>query len=385
MNVDITKRFNHISLCAGYGGIDLGLARVIRNLRTIAYSEIEFYAIENLVSKMEKGMLESAPIWTNLKTFPFSKFRGQVDILSGGFPCQPFSAAGKREADSDPRHLFPYIKQGIIECRPAFVFLENVKGIANSNIKGEGWGDPKGTPILLHLCRELERIGYESEWGFFSAREVGLPHNRDRVVIMGKRNDIDNTQLEEFTKYLKRVIREEPYSISGREEIYIEDIKESDNGIEKIESRRICRPSFRNEQPYSFEPPRTLLFSRSDRKKVLDDTNGERPVRCDDTESSGLCVSGWDGVGQAGSEDFITGERVEEGREDGDQESPFERVEYEVGGDGDGITNRLDYERLQKSFTNLHDEMRLLGNGVVPATMEKAFRVLFEKFLGREI
>ena len=149
--MDNTKELTHISLCAGYGGIDLGLKRVFPNMRTVAFSEIEAYAVANLVSKMEAGLLDIAPVWTNLKTFPWEDFRGKVDILSGGFPCQPFSTSGLRRGDEDPRHLFPYIKQGIKKLRPAFVFLENVEGIINARLGNDEWNDPKGTPVLLHV------------------------------------------------------------------------------------------------------------------------------------------------------------------------------------------------------------------------------------------
>lgn len=141
--MDSAQAFTHISLCAGYGGIDLGLARIIRNLRTIAFSEIEAFPCANLVAKMEAGFLDAAPIWTNLKTFPFSEFRGKVGILSGGFPCQPFSAAGKRGGDEDPRHLFPYILRGITECQPELVFLENVEGIISAKLTGGGVERPR--------------------------------------------------------------------------------------------------------------------------------------------------------------------------------------------------------------------------------------------------
>ena len=187
-HVDTTSPITHISLCAGYGGIDIGLARAISNLRTIAFSEIEAFACANLVSKMEAGLLDCAPIWTDLKTFPWDEFRGKVDIISGGFPCQPFSCAGKRNGDEDPRHLFPYILDGIRRSRPSIVFLENVEGIISSKLNGEGWNDPAGTPVLLHVLRELERVGYKATAGVFSASECGAPHQRKRVFIMAHSN-----------------------------------------------------------------------------------------------------------------------------------------------------------------------------------------------------
>jgi len=187
--VDNTKKLNHIGLCHGYGGIELGLAQVLGDsLRTIAVCEVEAFAIENTLAKMEQGMLHPCPIWNDLRTFPWREFHGKVDILTGGFPCQSFSAAGKRLADADPRHLFPYILNGIEICRPSVVFLENVEGIISARLSGEGWNDPAGTPVLLHVCRELERVGYSVSWGIFSASEFGLPHQRKRVFILAISN-----------------------------------------------------------------------------------------------------------------------------------------------------------------------------------------------------
>lgn len=189
--MDPTKTLTHLSLCAGYGGIDLGLIRVFGDVRPVAYVEIEAFAVANLVAKMEAGRLAPAPIWTNLETLDWSLFRGKVDIISGGFPCQPFSSAGNRRGDDDSRHLWPYIARGIRIVRPAFVFLENVEGILNSELCGDHWSDPAETPVALHILRELERLGYRAEAGLFSAQETGAPHQRKRVFFLAIRGDIE--------------------------------------------------------------------------------------------------------------------------------------------------------------------------------------------------
>ena len=177
--MDNTKEsIRHLSLCAGYGGIDLGLRRVLPEGRTVAYVEIEAFAIQNLVDKIETEQLDPAPVYTDVKSFPFKEFRGCVDILSGGFPCQPFSQAGSRRATEDPRHIFPYILEGIRECRPSVVFLENVEGIISSKTKD-------GESVLQYVLRSLEKVGYSATAGVFSASEIGAPHQRKRVFILG--------------------------------------------------------------------------------------------------------------------------------------------------------------------------------------------------------
>jgi len=165
-----TTQTTHISLCAGYGGIDLGLRRLFSGLRTIAYSEIEAFAVENLLARMEEGKLDASPIWSDLKTFPWQRFRGMVDILSGGYPCQPFSAAGKQLGSKDERHLWPYISRGIQILRPKFCFFENVEGHIKNGLR--------------EVINDLEQNGYRTTWGIFSAAECGLPHQRRRVFIL---------------------------------------------------------------------------------------------------------------------------------------------------------------------------------------------------------
>jgi len=168
--VDTTKTTTHVGLCAGYGGIELGLKRVLPTLRTVALCEIEAFAIANLVAKMEAGLMDPAPIWTDLKTFPWEEFRDRVDILTGGYPCQPFSAAGLRRGTDDPRHLWPYIASGIRILRPKLCFFENVEGHISLGLR--------------EVVGELEELGYQTAWGIFSAAECGACHQRRRVYLL---------------------------------------------------------------------------------------------------------------------------------------------------------------------------------------------------------
>ena len=171
---------NHLSLCAGIGGIDLGLRAVVEGCRTIAYVEIEAFAIAHLVAQMEAGRLDSAPIFTDLQSscFPWGRFAGLVDIVSGGFPCQPFSHAGTQASVDDPRHLWPTIARGLDVIRPACVFFENVDGIASA--KSPGYHS-----VLHHVLCDLEALGFRTTAGCFTASEVGAPHLRKRWFILG--------------------------------------------------------------------------------------------------------------------------------------------------------------------------------------------------------
>jgi DNA (cytosine-5)-methyltransferase 1 len=91
------------------------------------------------------------------------------DIICGGYPCQPFSTAGKRNGTDDPRHLWPWVREAISELRPKYAILENVRGHVSL-----------GLNVVLG---EMASIGYDAEWQIVSAASVGAPHRRDRVII----------------------------------------------------------------------------------------------------------------------------------------------------------------------------------------------------------
>lgn len=162
---------NILSICSGGGGLDLGMHLAMPNARVVCYVENEAFACETLASKMEAGLMDQAPIWTNLRTFDGNPWRRVVDCIVGGYPCQPFSISGRKKGEHDPRHLWPRILGLVREIDPSIVFFENV-----SNHLRIGYETVR---------RELQEAGYLVEQGIFSASEVGATHLRKRLFILG--------------------------------------------------------------------------------------------------------------------------------------------------------------------------------------------------------
>ena len=179
-NVDNTEKCNCISFCTGYAGIELGLKKVIPHLRTVVYVEREAFACANLVAKIEKGQLDAAPVWTDVKTFPAERFRDRIHLITAGYPCQPFSVAGKRKGHKDPRHLWPAIRNHIETIRPVYCFFENVAGHLRLGFDA--------------VVRDLDALGYSVQAGLFTAAEVGAPHKRERLFILAYPNLHPNGQ-----------------------------------------------------------------------------------------------------------------------------------------------------------------------------------------------
>ena len=130
--MDNTKTINVLSLCTGYGGLELGLSRALEGVLRVVAVEVEAYALANLAAKAQEDKLAIEAMWPDLKTFPAERFRGCFDFVFAGFPCQPFSVAGKRKGGTDERHLWPYIERIIKAVRPVWVAVENVPGILSA-------------------------------------------------------------------------------------------------------------------------------------------------------------------------------------------------------------------------------------------------------------
>lgn len=162
-----------LSLCSGAGGLDLGLTIAIPGYRAVGHVERETFAAAALVARMEDASLDQAVVWDDVGTFDGRPWRGAVDIITAGYPCQPFSVAGRRLGAEDPRHLWPHVARIINEIKPPFVFLENVAHHLRL-------GFPE-------VASGLVRMGYRLAAGLFTAAEVGAPHKRERLFILAIR------------------------------------------------------------------------------------------------------------------------------------------------------------------------------------------------------
>lgn len=166
-----------ISLCTGGGGLDLGLELAVPGARAVCMVEREAFAVAHLVSAMEQGLLAPCPVWSDARTFDGRPWRGLVDGLIGGIPCQPHSLAGRKRGSLDERDLWSPTRRIIVQARPWFVLIENVAGMLSP-----GADEIAGAE---RVWRDLRRLGFAVEGGLFTASEVGAPHERERLFILG--------------------------------------------------------------------------------------------------------------------------------------------------------------------------------------------------------
>ena len=163
---------NELSLFTGYGGFSLGLRLAGIETRCVGYVEKEPYCQELLRARIRDGLLDWAPIISDIRSADFRPMAGMVDVITAGFPCQPHSVAGKQRREADERDLWPDTLRCISEVGPKWVMLENVAGILS--------GDDRRPPYAGLVVGQLSEIGYDAEWRVVSAEDAGAPHKRER-------------------------------------------------------------------------------------------------------------------------------------------------------------------------------------------------------------
>jgi len=154
------------SLCTGYGGLDMAVEAYF-DAETVWTCEFDKHASKVIEARIGK------PNHGNLKTTDWAQVE-PIDILTAGYPCQPFSHAGLRKGARDERHLWPYIKEIIGQLRPQFIILENVRGHFGLGFR--------------EVLSDLTSIGYDARWRLIRASDVGAPHRRERLFIVAYPN-----------------------------------------------------------------------------------------------------------------------------------------------------------------------------------------------------
>lgn len=205
MNVALRPEpLNILSICTGGAGLDLGVELAIPSARTVCMVEREAFSVATLVSAMEQGHLHPAPVWSDARTFDGRAWRGAVDGLIGGIPCQPHSLAGRKQGSNDARDLWSTARRIIVQSGAWFVVIENVGGMLSA-----GSDEIAGAQRVF---RDLHKLGFETEGGLFTAAEVGASHQRERIIILAVA-DRDNKQRRgqyEFSCGARQGPRQQP-------------------------------------------------------------------------------------------------------------------------------------------------------------------------------
>ena len=158
-----------LALFAGAGGGILG--GHLLGWRTVCAVERDAYAASVLVQRQNEGILTPFPIWDDVCTFDGKPWRGRVDVVSGGFPCQDISAAGRGAGiDGERSGLWGEMARIVSEIRPRYVFVENSPLLVRRG--------------LTRVLGDLATLGYDCRWGVVGAADAGAPHQRDRIWIV---------------------------------------------------------------------------------------------------------------------------------------------------------------------------------------------------------
>ena len=206
-----------LGLFAGYGGLELGLERA-GIAHTVCQVEIDPYCRE-----IERRHWPHATRHNDVREVR----RGTdgtsgVDLICGGFPCQPVSVAGKRRAQADERWLWPEFARIVSELRPAIVVAENVPGLRTAGLRD--------------VLADLAALGFDAEWTCFRAWDLGAPHLRDRFWLVA--TDPDRTELRDEPGWLGRSVERKAAAVAGGARANLRRTGELDSDARVLEELR---------------------------------------------------------------------------------------------------------------------------------------------------
>lgn len=170
----MSSKINHGSLFSGIGGFDLAA-------EWMGWNNVFQCEWEEFPRRVLKHHFPNTELHGDIKEFSATHHHGRIDVLTGGFPCQPYSAAGKRLGKNDERHLWPEMLRIVRECAPRYVVGENVRGLVSWN----------GGLVFDEVCSHLEALGYSVQSFIIPACAVNAPHRRDRIWFVANANGGD--------------------------------------------------------------------------------------------------------------------------------------------------------------------------------------------------
>ncbi len=307
-----TGGLNELALFAGAGGGILGSHLLGWN--TICAVERDAYAAQVLAQRQNDGILKPFPIWSDITTFDGKPWNGIIDVISGGFPCQDISSAGKGAGiDGDRSGLWAEMARIIGEVRPGFVFVENSPMLVSRG--------------LTRVISDLAKMGYDAHWARLSASNFGAPHQRDRIWIVA------HTQGIRLNKKGLSIRKKSEKSLSG------------------INSEDVGNP---HSERFN---PRWNNNCQHDRNFIS--TTSKNSAAISNTTSIGL---------QGQRKSWFACDPAE------NPEGQANRTFYERVGYIWGIESRLG--RVANGVAHRVDRLKAIGNGQVPEVARSAFKIL---------
>ena len=373
------EKIKVLSLFAGIGGIDLGLESTGR------FETVQFVEYERFCQHILRRHWPDVPIWGDVKTFDPDSC-GDIDLICGGYPCQPFSVAGKQKGAEDDRHLWPRMFEIIKHKRPTWVLCENVSGHVNLG--------------LDQVLFDLESEGYSWQTIVLGAVAVDAPHRRQRLFIVANTNNTGDRTSQRRTDQNRQTHdegqEEQPQFKSGGHSTDVANTdnkglrtrigganayNEEDGRARKDNRGRSTRKAERNNITTSknenLDVPNTNVEGLEG-QRIDKEISGKKTSRKFDEHSSEGDVS--DTIsergcsGQTGNQDAEDVGEQPRGTEHGERS-----IERRLGGMVDGVPTWMDEPDIPRVTTHQvgrTQRLKALGNAVVPQVVAQIARAI---------
>ena len=305
---------NELALFAGAGGGILG--GHLLGWRTVCAVEWEPYPASVLCARQNDGFLQPFPIWDDVQTFDGKPWRGIVDVVSGGFPCQDISAAGRGAGiDGERSGMWREMARIIHEVRPRLAFVENSPMLTS-----------RGLGVVLG---DLAEMGFDAKWGVLGAADVGAPHQRDRIWIIAKQRNIFSYTLHNGIRWWEQQQK------SAQKTSFTKTRCKSERPYKGLQS---------SSQITIGENTSIFCGEMANSKRFGQQGQGESKQPCDTTQNGD----------RKASQPFNV------------RKSSFWAVEPDVGRVADGVAARV-------------DRLKAIGNGQVSEVARRAWEILSDQ------